>query len=217
METIVCLGLTHPELYCTSLAERCIMFTAVIVPPHYKVISVPHMFCHFLCLNGIYILMFLIMDLNCRTHMHIQAVTVSEYIEYIEFMLRFYLLYVQCSLIFEPFCLSKALQSTLSLMPNLWLRICKNAPTLPHILPSFLWFFFQSHSCQFCTVAKWSFHGVAFTENCYVEFLSSCHLKVELRLLIVDISVLKHCRSNYKVIWCIQEQIIFSVMCLYMQ
>ncbi len=63
METIVCLGLTHPE-------QRCIMFTAAIVPARYKVISISHMFCHFVCLNGIYMLVFRIMESNCHKHKH---------------------------------------------------------------------------------------------------------------------------------------------------
>lgn len=64
METIVCLGLI------AILYQRCIMFTAAIVPPCYKVISISHMFCHLMWLNGIYMLVFLIMESNCHSQTH---------------------------------------------------------------------------------------------------------------------------------------------------
>lgn len=98
-----------------------------------------------------------------HTHVHIQAVTVSEYIRVHVEVLPF--LCAMWSNLWTALPFSKTLQSTLSLMPNLWLHIYENAPSPHHIFALFfLYDFLYSHSCHLLNCSKvkfpWAIIGV---------------------------------------------------------
>ena len=131
---------SHPSS--AALYQRCIMFTAAIVPPCYKVISISHMFCHFyvfewhLCAG-----VFLIMESNCHAHTFTSKLTQEERRVHVEVLS--FLSAIRSNLWTLCACLKH------SIHPWLWYQtpgsvFVKMQP--PHTILPFWWLIFFSSS-----------------------------------------------------------------------